>query len=462
MLTTPDTPASSSSAPAAGASSHPPPIIAILPWGDFIEDFLDTIGVSLEEFSSKMTGGWLFGYIEALRLQGIRSTIFCFSRQVEGTVHAVHQGTGAEIVILRGSFVYRKIRERIKDPYGLSVEQMFGATRGLGYQARRLMLPLVPFLATRVTALAREIRRTGCSAILCQEYETPRFDAAVAIGKLLRIPVFATYQGGNWQRSKIERRLRPLTLRRSAGLIIAPSMEATRVRTRYGVAAEKISSIFNPLDLSDWRPGSRSDARRKLGIAESTRVAIWHGRIDIHTKGLDILLKAWQEVCARRCGRDLLLMVVGSGRDAEKFGVDISRLGVTQIHWIRDYVLSRPAMREYLNASDVYVFPSRHEGFAVAPLEAMACGLPVVAASASGISDVFGDGQEYGGIVVPINDAESLAKSLGWLLDDDEAALRLGERARGRAEKAFSVKYVGAQLFDFLQARGALARQTFS
>ncbi|MDQ1387939.1 MAG: hypothetical protein QOF56_1393, partial [Acidobacteriaceae bacterium] len=46
-------------------------MIAILPWGDFIEDFLDAIGVSLEEFSSKMTGGWLFGYVEALRLQGI-------------------------------------------------------------------------------------------------------------------------------------------------------------------------------------------------------------------------------------------------------------------------------------------------------------------------------------------------------------------------------------------------------
>jgi len=431
-------------------------MIAILPWGDFIEDFLDVIGVSLDEFSSKMTGGWLFGYVEALRLQGIRSTIFCFSRNVEGTVHRVHQGTGAEVVILPTPFIYQKIRKRIRDPYGMTVQQMFGATRGLAYQARRVMYPFVPFLATPVTALAHEIRRAGCSAILCQEYETPRFDAAIAIGMLLRIPVFATYQGGNWQRSKIERRLRPLTLRRSAGLIIGPAMEAARVRVRYGVPPEKISSIFNPLDLSEWRPGSQLDARRKLGITEGARIAVWHGRIDIHPKGLDILLEAWKQACSIREGRDLLLMVIGSGRDAEKFGEDISNMGVTQIRWIRDYILSRAAMREYLNAADVYVFPSRHEGFPVAPLEAMACGLPVVAAAASGISDVFGDGEEYGGIVVPIEDAESLAKNLGRLLDDHEAARVLGARARARAEKAFSLKNVGAQLVDFLQARGGL------
>ena len=53
-------------------------------------------------------------------------------------------------------------------------------------------------------------------------------------------------------------------------------------------------------------------------------------------------------------------------------------------------------------------------------------------------------------------------RDLPPILDDDEAALTLGGRARGRAEKAFSLKYVGAQLFAFLQARGGLRRQTFS
>ena len=69
--------------------------IALVPWGDVIEDFLDEIGVSLDEFSSKMTGGWLFGYIEALRLQGIETVVFCFSGRVTSTVRTVHEPTGA-------------------------------------------------------------------------------------------------------------------------------------------------------------------------------------------------------------------------------------------------------------------------------------------------------------------------------------------------------------------------------
>jgi glycosyltransferase involved in cell wall biosynthesis len=446
-----DAPGIAPSIQAQASSSHAP-TLAILPWGDFIEDFLDPIGLSLEDFAFKMTGGWLFGYVEALRRYGIRSAIFCFSNRVQKTVRMVHRGPGAEIVILRASFAYRKIRERTKDPYGVGVDQMFGATRGLARLARRLLCPVFPYLATTVTALAREIRRAGGSAILCQEYETPRFDVAVAIGKLLRIPVFATFQGGNWHRSKIERFVRPITLRRSAGLIIGPSVEAARVQQDYGVPAEKIVRIFNPLDLSEWRPDSRSNARQNLGIAPGARVAVWHGRIDVHNKGLDILLEAWQRICTARPGRDLLLLLVGSGRDAQKFGDEISRRGVKQIRWIRDYVLSRAAMREYLNAADVYVFPSRHEGFAVAPLEAMACGLPVVAAATSGIDDVFGTAEDFGGMVVPTGDAGALAKNLGRLLDDEAAARTMGAQARRRAEQAFSIDAVGVQLRDLLSA----------
>ena len=71
------------------ASSQPPaptvlPAVALLPWGDVVEDFLDGIGVSLGEFSSRMTGGWLFGYIDALKLQGIRTTILSPSHRSGG------------------------------------------------------------------------------------------------------------------------------------------------------------------------------------------------------------------------------------------------------------------------------------------------------------------------------------------------------------------------------------------
>jgi glycosyltransferase involved in cell wall biosynthesis len=62
------------------------------------------------------------------------------------------------------------------------------------------------------------------------------------------------------------------------------------------------------------------------------------------------------------------------------------------------------------------VFPSRHEEFPVAPLEAMGCGLSVAAASAPGVADIFNEGEDSGGLVAPTNDPTSLARNLARLL----------------------------------------------
>jgi glycosyltransferase involved in cell wall biosynthesis len=111
-------------------------------------------------------------------------------------------------------------------------------------------------------------------------------------------------------------------------------------------------------------------------------------------------------------------------------------------------------VRDFLSAADVYVFPSRREGFPVAPLEAMACGLPVIAAAVAGITDIFDTGEESGGVIVPSGDPISLARHLGRLLDDERLAGRLGARARTRVERAFSPLTVGPQLHGFFLKRG--------
>ena len=60
--------------------------VAILPWGNVIEDYLDGIGCSLSDFAETMTGGWLFGYVEALQSAGIRPVLICVSSGVERPV----------------------------------------------------------------------------------------------------------------------------------------------------------------------------------------------------------------------------------------------------------------------------------------------------------------------------------------------------------------------------------------
>jgi glycosyltransferase involved in cell wall biosynthesis len=94
----------------------------------------------------------------------------------------------------------------------------------------------------------------------------------------------------------------------------------------------------------------------------------------------------------------------------------------------------------------------RHEGFPVAPLEGMACGLPVVATAVPGISEIMGDKAPLPGITAPIGDAAALARAMERLLDDIQLSRDLGCHAKRRAQD-FSLLSVSTQLRSFLTER---------
>jgi starch synthase len=177
--------------------------------------------------------------------------------------------------------------------------------------------------------------------------------------------------------------------------------------------------------------------------------------VSVHSKGLDILLDAWRRTCARRPQQDLRLFLIGTGNDAEKLALAVSELGLSNIVWIRQFISDRQLLREYLAAADVYVFPSRHEGFPVAPLEAMACGLPLVAADASGIAETLPELEQSGGLIVPRENPEALALALGRFLDDPSWSREVGRLARRRIVSAFAPEVVGRQLRAFFWPGGS-------
>lgn len=423
--------------------------VALVDWTHLIEDFLDNCGVSFEAFQKEMRGSWVFGYIEALQLADVRTVFFGVSARTEATWCFRHEPTGASVCLLPAPRVYRATRRRVLDPYAITLQSAIGDVHGTRRAVLGALKHLSPYLATPLVNLGRQLRQQGCHAILCQEYEHARFDACVLLGRLLGLPVFATFQGGDWQLSRLEAPVRPLTLRACAGLIIATTTEVDRVRARYRLPPTKIARIFNPIDLSGWGPADRREARAALGIPSEAGVAVWHGRVDLYVKGLDLLLEAWQRVCRERAERELRLMLIGSGQDADALRQRIAALSLPSILWVDEFVHDRELLRRYLAAADVYVLASRHEGFPVAPLEAMACGLPVVASNAPGMCDILVGGEGSGGVVVPLENAAALAQAIGRLLDDEELRMRLGVRAGRRAE-AFSPETIGRQLSGFL------------
>ncbi len=410
----------------------PGPAVALLPWADRFEDFYDKVGVSLEQFLREQTGGWLFNYVEALATQGVPTTIFFASARIRAPVRLRHGPTGARVCVLPSPRPHQKLR---------GARERFFADSTWSRSAES-------YLATPPRALSREIRRHGSTVLLCQEYEYPRFDVSVLIGRALRLPVFATFQGADRAASPLERPGRRLAIRSCAGLVVGARAERARLMTEYGLRSERIAAIPNPIDVRRWQPSDRAAARAVLGIPAGARVVVWHGRVQVHRKGLDVLLDAWQAVHAAR--PDTLLLMVGSGTDAEDLHRRLAALPDSGVRWVAEYLQDRDALWRHLAAADVSTLPSRHEGFPVAVIEAMAAGLPVVASDVPGVADILGGGADGGGLLMPVEDPRALAAAIGQLLDDEPRRRRLGALARRRVEQEFSLEVVGARLRRFL------------
>jgi glycosyltransferase involved in cell wall biosynthesis len=395
----------------------------------------------------------MFGFIEALKRTGVQTVLFCISTHVAEPSRLMHVPSGATICLLPAPKRYRVLRRRMLYPYGQNVRHMFGNIRG----SRKILFPFLfllqetmLYLATPHRLLANEIQREGCNVILCQEYEYPRFDACVLLGKLLRLPVFATFQGGNYQHSHIERFLRPLSMQACAGLVIASQKEIQRVRHHYHLPPTKLAQIFNPVDLKLWGKGDRQEARSHLGIPEEAWVVAWHGRVSIHKKGLDILLEAWDTLRCNNSEQDIRLLLIGTGDGDAELRQRLKNMPVGSVCWIDRFIHDPILLRRHLSAADVYAFASRYEGFPVALVEAMACSLPVVATEIDGVVDILAGKESNGGLLVPSGDAAALALALQRVLHNQSGRETLGNSARRRVEKCCSFEAVGEQLQSFL------------
>ena len=217
-------------APISGTAGCAPLTIGFLPGGDRFEDFHDKIGVSLETFREQLAGGWLFNYIKALGRANIRTVLIYTSARVTGSERFTHVDTGAPVWVLPSPWLHQKARS--------GQRRYFPGSGTLAATAS--------YLATPLRRVASVLRQEQCDAILCQEYEHTRFDVCVFLGRLLRLPVFATYQGGGATGAGLERLIRRQSIHRCAGLVIPSRSESSRVQgtsTASGATRSRRSAI---------------------------------------------------------------------------------------------------------------------------------------------------------------------------------------------------------------------------
>ena len=195
---------------------------------------------------------------------------------------------------------------------------------------------------------------------------------------------------------------------KEADKIIVVSNATMRYVLSLGADPEKIELLYNGVDLDRFKPltGVRDDVRRKLGIAKNAVVVITVRRL-VYKNGVDTLIDS-AEIAIKKNPR-LVFLVVGEGPDFVEVKAKIEQLGIGSNFRLTGFV-SDEDLPLYYNAADFFVLPSKSgEGLPLVALEAMACGLPVVATNVGGISEIMTE--DYGKIVPP-DSPDALAEAV--------------------------------------------------
>ncbi len=238
-----------------------------------------------------------------------------------------------------------------------------------------------------------------------------------------------------------------LGLRRTRRIIAVSNWTRKELVAVLGVPADRIQVVHNGIAASlTATPGSRDPAmRQEYGLP--ARFALYLGALDAR-KNLGVLLQAWPEVWA---ATGVALVIAGRApRSASPAYVDWFR-GHRDAPWL--HVIGEiPEVDKaglYRSAA-VFVFPSRYEGFGLDPLEAMACGVPVVASDATSVPEVVGDAAVLAGP----DDVNAWTTAVADVLSDPNRAASLRDAGMARVRQFTWERAAEATMAVYAKAAG--------
>lgn len=215
-----------------------------------------------------------------------------------------------------------------------------------------------------------------------------------------------------------------------------------------GTAYNSAHVIYNPVQIDNFWPDtvSRQNLRKQLRIAEETQVFLNIGRL-IPAKGQSDLLHA-AALMKNNGINNFIIVIAGDGKSQKKLQNLTKTLGIEDK--IR-FLGHRSDINALLSSADAFVFPSHFEGLGLAPIEAMAHGLPVIAAD-------FTAGREFifsgvTGHVFPAGDYAALAVLMTKFMTQPNIFTACCEQAKHRAIEKFSVKTVAQHYFKIYEQR---------
>jgi glycosyltransferase involved in cell wall biosynthesis/phosphoheptose isomerase len=233
----------------------------------------------------------------------------------------------------------------------------------------------------------------------------------------------------------------------------------------YNADPARISIVPCGFDPSEFEPMSRPLARMELGLDPGERILLQLGRM-VPRKGIDTVIRAVARLERAHGLRVRLVVVGGSDREPDPArSPELARLtAIARSEGVADRVefvgrRDRDELKAFYNAADIFVSTPWYEPFGITPIEAMACGTPVIGSHVGGIKYSVRDGET--GYLVPANDPAALAGRVAHLYRNPKLLSVLARQAVRRANDLFTWERVAngiASAYEDVLLEGRLAK----
>ncbi|WP_374949436.1 glycosyltransferase family 4 protein [Mucilaginibacter sp.] len=221
--------------------------------------------------------------------------------------------------------------------------------------------------------------------------------------------------------------------------------------TYYNAPEEKISIIPCGFSSKEFYPVGKTTSRKMLGLPQDEHIILQLGRM-VPRKGVDNVIRALANL--KNSDKPVKLLIVGGEKEqlTEDCCPEFARLmSLAREHDVLDSIIfagrkDRHLLKFYYSAADLFITTPWYEPFGITPLEAMACGTPVIGANVGGIKYSVADGDT--GLLVNPHDPEMLADKISKVIGHPELLSRMGENAIYRVNTYFTWAKVAGKVLN--------------
>ncbi|MGM0582455.1 MAG: glycosyltransferase [Bacteroidota bacterium] len=298
-----------------------------------------------------------------------------------------------------------------------SFEDLFDTKiKYLGIPFRKINFPKI------IYGIRRYVKNNKFDVIVNRAWSAHIISGTVSL--LTNIPLVTFLSGAIKFQNKnfVKRQVHNFYLKRADKIISVSEASKENCKKCFDVKESQLEVVHNGIDIEQVREASLSEIQSidYSEIGESSYKILFMGRL-IPRKGLDILLKAVVEM---NTGKEVKVLVLGKGPKLADYKRMVNNFGIKdKVKFLGQKVNPFP----YLAMSDLFVLPSREEGFPNALLEGMALGKPVIAADCDNGPREIIDGMN--GTLIPVGDSKTLAEAIKKYLNNKQLANNHGKNA---------------------------------